>query len=51
MITQRNYKIETFAYTYLASKLIKADDPYKATLESLTLLTDEFIKAHKDDNE
>ena len=49
--TKRKDEIETFAYTYLANKFIKADDPYKETLESLTLLMDEFIKAHKDDNE
>ncbi len=51
VITKRKDKTETFAYTYLASKFIKADDPYKETVESLTLLLDEFIKAHKEDNE
>lgn len=51
VITKRKDKIETFAYTYLASKFIKVDNPYKETLESLTLLIDEFIKVHKDDNE
>lgn len=49
--TKRTDHIETFAYTYLASKFIKSDDPYKETLESLTLLMDEFIKVYKDDNE
>lgn len=51
VITKRKDKIETFAYTYLASKFIKVNDPYKETLESLTLLIDEFIKAHQEDNE
>ncbi len=51
VITKRKDKIETFAYTYLDSKLLKMDDPYKETLGSLTLLIDAFIKAHKDDNE
>lgn len=51
VITKRKDKIETFAYTYLASKFIKANDPYKETLDSLTLLINEFIKAHQEDNE
>jgi hypothetical protein len=49
--TKRKEEIETFAYTYLANKFTKSDDPYKVTLDSLTLLVDEFIKAQKDDNE
>ena len=49
--TKRKDEIETFAYTYLANKFIKSDDPYKVTLDSLTLLVDEFIKAQKDDND
>lgn len=49
--TKRKDEIETFAYTYLSTKFIKTQDPDKATLESLTLLVDEFIKAQKDDNE
>lgn len=49
--TKRKDEIETFAYTYLANKFTKSDDPYKVTLDSLTLLVDEFIKAQKDDNE
>lgn len=49
--TKRKDEIETFAYTYLANKFIKSDDPYKATLDTLTILVDEFIKAQKDDNE
>lgn len=51
VITKRKAKIETFAYTYLDSKFIKSDDPYKNTLESLTRLVDAFINAHKEDNE
>lgn len=51
VITKRKDQIETFSYTYLSSKFIKTQDPDKATLESLTLLVDEFIKAQKDDNE
>lgn len=51
VITRRKDKIETFAYTYLSNKFIEGYDPYKDTLESLTLLIDEFIDAHKDDNE
>ena len=50
VITKRKDQIETFSYTYLSSKFIKTHDPDKATLESLTLLVDEFIKAQKDDN-
>lgn len=49
--TKRKDKIETFAYTYLASRFIEGYDPYEDTLEYLTLLVDEFIDAHKDDNE
>lgn len=48
--TKRKDKIETFSYTYLANKFIRSQDPYKATLDSLTNLVDEFIKAQKDDN-
>lgn len=49
--TKRKDLIETFSYTYLSNKFIKTQDPDKATLEYLTLLVDEFIKAQKDDNE
>jgi hypothetical protein len=49
--TKRKDKIETFAYTYLSSKFLKVNDPYKETLEALTNLVDEFTKAQKDDNE
>lgn len=49
--TKRKDDIETFAYTYLANKFIKSNDPYKATIDALTVLVDEFIKAQKDDNE
>lgn len=49
--TKRKDEIETFAYTYLANKFIKSDDPYKATIDALNVLVDEFIKAQKDDNE
>ena len=52
VITKRKGKIGAFAYTYLASVFIEGySDPYKNTLESLTLLVDEFINAHKEDNE
>lgn len=50
--TKRKGKIGTFAYTYLDSQFIEGySDPYKNTLESLTLLVDAFINAHKEDNE
>ena len=49
--TKRKDKIETFAYTYLASKFIEGYDPYEDTFETLDSLVDEFIDAHKDDNE
>lgn len=51
VITKRQNNIQTFAYTYLASKFIKMQDPDKETLQALTILIDEFIKAHKEDNE
>jgi len=51
VITKRKDKIETFAYTYLDTKFIHVSDPYKETLNTLTLLIDAFIKAHKEDNE
>ena len=51
VIAKRKEKVQTFAYTYLENKFIKTQDPYKETLNSLTLLVDGFIKAHKDDNE
>lgn len=52
VITKRKDKIATFAYTYLESKLLEGHtDPYKNTLEPLTLLVDAFINAYKDDNE
>jgi len=51
VITKRKDNIPTFAYTYLDSQFIEGySDPYKNTFESLTLLVDEFIKAHKEDN-
>lgn len=51
VVTKRTEKIETFAYTYLASKFIEGYDPYEDTVESLNTLVDEFIDAHHDDNE
>lgn len=51
VVTKRTEKIETFAYTYLASKFIEGYDPYEDTVESLSALVDEFIDAHHDDNE
>lgn len=51
VVTKRKDKVETFAYTYLSDKFIEGYDPYKDTLESLTVLIDEFTDAHKDDNE
>ncbi len=51
VVTKRKDQIETYAYTYLDKKFIEAFDPYEDTLESLDLLVDEFIQAHKDDNE
>ena len=51
VITNRKGKIETFAYTYAEHKLFEGFDPYEDTLEALSLLVDDFIEAHKDDNE
>ncbi len=51
VITKRKDDIETFAYTYLESKLIEGYDPYADTLEALELLIDGFISAYQDDNE
>lgn len=51
VITKRKDNIETFSYTYLASKLIEGFDPYEDTREELSILVDAFINAHKDDNE
>lgn len=51
VVTKRKDDIETFSYTYLASKFIEGYDPYEDTREELNALVDEFIDAHKDDNE
>lgn len=51
VITKRTDNIETFSYTYLASKFIEGYDPYEDTREELSILVDAFIDAHKDDNE
>jgi len=51
VVTKRKGDIETFSYTYLASKFIEGYDPYDDTHEALSTLVDEFIDAHKDDNE
>jgi hypothetical protein len=51
VVTKRKGNIETFSYTYLASKFIEGYDPYEDTHEALNILVDEFIDAHKDDNE
>jgi hypothetical protein len=51
VITKRKDNIETFSYTYLASKFIEGYDPYEDTREELSILVDAFIDAHKDDNE
>jgi hypothetical protein len=51
VITKRKDDIETFSYTYLASRFIEGYDPYEDTQETLNILIDEFIAAHKDDNE
>ena len=51
VITKRKDDIETFAYTYLEHRLIEGYDPYEDTLETVQLLIDGFIAAHKDDNE
>ena len=49
--TKRKDKIETFAYTYLENKLIEGYDPYEDTMEALNGMIEQFIDAHKDDNE
>ena len=49
--TFRKDKIETFAYTYLASTMIEADEPMEETKEYIAFLLYEFIAAHKEDNE
>ncbi len=51
VITKRKDDIETFAYTYLEHRLIEGYAPYEDTLETINLLIDGFIDAHKDDNE
>lgn len=51
VITKRKGNIETFSYTYLASKFIEGFEPYEDTREALDILVNEFIDAHKDDNE
>ena len=51
VITKREGNIETFSYTYLASKFIEGFEPYKETKEELGNLVDAFIDAHRDDNE
>lgn len=51
VITKRKDNIETFAYTYLEHRLIEGYDPYEDTLDTVNLLIDGFIAAHKDDNE
>jgi hypothetical protein len=51
VVTKRKDDIETFSYTYLASKFIEGYDPYEDTREELNVLVNEFIDAHKDDNE
>ncbi len=51
VVTHREGAVETFAYTYLANKLIEGYDPYADTLESLNGLIHDFIDAYKDDNE
>lgn len=51
VVTNRKDKIETFAYTYAEHKLLEGFDPYEDTLEALSVLVDDFIAAHKDDNE
>jgi len=51
VITKRKDKIETFSYTYLDSKFIEGFEPYEDTYETLSILVDAFINAHKDDNE
>ena len=51
VITKRKDNIESFSYTYLESKFIEGYDPYEDTIEVLNSLIDDFIAAHKDDNE
>lgn len=49
--TKRKDEIETFSYTYLESKFIEGYEPNADTMEALNALVDDFIEAHKDDNE
>ncbi len=51
VITRREGNVETFAYTYLANKLIEGYDPYADTLEALNSMIDDFIDAYEDDKE
>ena len=51
VITKRKDDIETFAYTYLESKLIEGFSPYQDTVETLNGMVDKFVASHKDDNE
>ena len=51
VITKRENNIETFAYTYLRSELIESEEPYEDTVDMIDFLLNQFILAHKDDNE
>jgi len=51
VITNRVDKIETFAFTYLATDFIEADNAYFDTVESVHFLIDEFLESYKDDNQ
>ena len=51
VITKRKDNIETFSFTYLRSELIESDEPYEDTVDMINFLLNEFIVAHKDDNE
>jgi len=51
VVTRRKDKIETFAYTYIESKMFEGYEPKEDTREVLNTLIDDFIAAYKDDNE
>jgi len=51
VITKRKDSIETFSYTYLETKFLEGYEPKEDTRQALNNLVDDFIAAHKDDNE
>lgn len=51
IITKRKDAIQTLAFTYYANDLLKTDEPYAETLESVHYLVDEFVELYNEDKE